>query len=86
MALLSDPIVTDAVASSYVGPDLFFALISEATTQDLRGGSTIGSSAPQMVPIEKTGKAHAYSVDGVTWLSLRARWHTGQLRRPTDPL
>jgi hypothetical protein len=27
-----------------------------------------------MVPMEKTGKAHAYSVDGVTWLSVRARW------------
>ena len=74
MDLLSDPVVTEAVASSYVGPDLFFPLIAEATTRDQRGGSVIRSSAPTVVPLAKTSKAHAYTVDGATWLSVRARW------------
>jgi hypothetical protein len=74
MTLLRNPIITEAVASSYVGPDVFFALVSQVTTPSGGPGSMIGSSAPTMTPVEQLGQAHAYSVDEVTWLSVRVRW------------
>jgi hypothetical protein len=74
MALLRDPVITGAVASFYVGPDVFFALVSQVTTPSGGPGIMIGSSAPTMTPVEQLGQAHAYSVDEVTWLSIRVRW------------
>jgi len=70
--------VTGAVASSYVDPDVFFALLSQVAAPEGQSGNVVGSSAQKMTPIEKTGKAHAYSIDGVTWLSVRARRRGGE--------
>jgi hypothetical protein len=75
MALLGDPVVTSAVASSYTGPDVFFTLMSQVTAREGQTGNVINSTSPKMTPAKKLSRAHAYTVDGVTWLSVRVRWH-----------
>jgi PIN domain len=72
MQILEDPIVVDAIASSYVGQDVFFSMLRQVTTREPR--SFIGSSAPRMAPIKKAGKAHAYSIGELTWVCVRVQW------------
>jgi hypothetical protein len=74
MGLLGGSVVTGVVASSYAGPDVFFSLLSRSLPPDGQSGNAAGSRAPKMTPAETAGKAHAYSIDRLTWLSVRARW------------
>ena len=72
MKILQCPVVVEAVTARYSGEDVFFQMLAHVTTGE--PNSFIGSSAPQMTPLEKAGRVHSYSVGDLTWIAVRVKW------------
>jgi hypothetical protein len=57
MGLLGSPVIAEAVAAYYTGPDAFFGLLRQVTTGLPR--SPVVSSTPNFTPLAVRGKPNA---------------------------